>query len=116
MLAEAQGASSIHLYVDSLGNRLQSPTSINATLLLGLVSVSFFIRSFCINYYSCLLTIVCKVPKVQEYHQKQFDLGELRVGRFETIDFWSQEQGLSFAESVPRFSITILDSPGAAQR
>ena len=53
---------------------------------------------------------------MQEYRQKQFDLGELKVGRFETIDFWSQDQSLLFKETVPRFSITILDTVGAAQR
>ena len=50
---------------------------------------------------------------IQEYRQKQFDLGEIRLGRFETVDFWAPEP--SDIRS-PRFSITILDFSLTASR
>jgi hypothetical protein len=54
-----------------------------------------------------------QIPRIQEYHQKQYELGNIRVGRFETIDFWAAD---SPAIQVPRFTVILLDAAVSAMR
>ena len=45
-----------------------------------------------------------RVPRLQDYTQKQFDLGPIRIGRFDSMELWTPEES-----SVPRFTIFVLD-------
>ena len=52
---------------------------------------------------------VQEIARIQQYHQKQYDLGDMRKGRFEMIDFWDP---LSTSPDIPRFSVIVVDSVG----
>jgi SAM-dependent methyltransferase len=59
---------------------------------------------------------VCKtLPDLQDFFQKQFDLGRYRPGRFEQIDLWSNaDETNPSPNAVPRFSVTVVDAPEEA--
>ena len=46
-----------------------------------------------------------KIPKVQEYAQKCYDIGFIKPRRYEQYDLWDPGN-----QSVPRFTIMIIDS------
>lgn len=47
---------------------------------------------------------IAQLNQIQEFHQKQFQLAKLEVGRFEKLQFWSEEH-----PEIPRFTIFLLD-------
>jgi hypothetical protein len=52
---------------------------------------------------------------VQTFHQKQFSMGEISVGRFETLDFGNSTTS-SGAEGVARFTVVLIDAALVAPR
>jgi hypothetical protein len=73
--------------------------------------------------YHPLLHPIPQIQRIQEFNQKRFELGEVRVGRFETMDFMAQPQPSSAERKsenrtaeVPRFSVTLLDAANTAVR
>ena len=52
---------------------------------------------------------VQEIARIQQYHQKQYEMGDMRMGRFETIDFWDP---LSASPDIPRFSVIVVDTVG----
>ena len=54
---------------------------------------------------------VQEIARIQQYHQKQYEIGDMRMGRFERIDFWDP---LSASPDIPRFSVIVLDTVGPA--
>jgi hypothetical protein len=60
-----------------------------------------------------------QIPRIQEYNQKRFEMGEVRVGRFEILDFVAPHaggEGDRVRGDVPRFTVTVLDATHSATR
>ena len=50
-----------------------------------------------------------KIPTVQAYAQKSFDMGHLKAKRYEQYDLWDERN-----QTIPRFTIMIVDSNAAS--
>lgn len=51
---------------------------------------------------------ITQLNQIQEFHQKQFQLSKLEIGRFEKLQFWSEAH-----PDIPRFTIFLLDHSDA---
>lgn len=66
------------------------------------------------QYSQQINTPFAKMMRLQEFQQRRFDLGEIRVGRFESVEFGAS--GRDIATDIPRFTVTILDAASRAPR
>lgn len=80
--------SKIEISVDRFGNELLTPSPLNYN------------------------EVVALVPAIQDYHRKQYDIGEVRLGRFENFDFYDN----SNHKEIPRFTIAVVDAASTATR
>lgn len=68
------------LFVDSLGNRLITGTSIDGSL------------------------VAASIKQMQDFQELRFKMHKLDVGRFETVQLWAPQH-----REIPRFTVYILD-------
>ena len=62
-----------------------------------------------INYKQALE----KIPKLQLFFKTQYELGEIKPGRIETIEIFSRNDGTDDCSKVPRFTVTVVDNERA---
>ena len=88
---------SVSMSLDRYGNDLQSPVLVPAADVQEVVKA------------------------IQQHHSSQFDIGEIRLDRFQSIDLWddAKKSGAgngSNGSGVPRFTVIVVDAALQARR
>lgn len=80
----------IRLHLDQFGNRTSTTNKLSVACIGALAAIE-------------------ELTQLQNFHQKQYQISKLEVGRFEKLQFWSDAH-----LEIPRFTIFLLDNTTAA--